>query len=170
MRRGLLAFLLPVVLSLAGCISLVGGYDPTADQILNQMSDETARFLASAAAGKQARVASSNEAITYYAGSYDAVDRLILRAEARQGSVPCAGSAKLPEYLAQPGSATALPDNYRKFDCRQLQLYVLRFTLDQMRSAQEEDGILSVADIDIYGSQVRAEIQGAIVIADASRP
>ena len=154
MRRGLLAFLFPVLLLLTGCISLIGGYDPTADQILNQMSDETAKFLASAAAGKPARIATSNEAITYYAGSYDAVDRLILRAEARQGAVPCAGNAQasgvpcptwLPDLLC--------PTTTEKFDCRQMQLYVLRFTLDQMKSAQDEDGILSVADIDIYGTE-----------------
>jgi len=170
MRRGLLAFLMSGALSLGGCISLIGGYDPAADQILNQMSEQTAMFLASAGAGKQARVATSNEAITYYAGAYDTIDRLILRAESRQGPVPCAASAGLPNLLAQPGGQTQLPDDYRRFDCRQLQLYVLRFTLDQMKSAQDKDGILSVADIDIYGTQVKAEIQGAITIADTSRP
>jgi hypothetical protein len=39
-----------------------------------------------------------------------------------------------------------------------------------MKSAQDEDGVLSVADIEIYGTDVRAEIQGAITIADASKP
>ena len=170
MRRGLLAFLFLGLLPLAGCISLIGGYDPAADQILNQMSEETAKFLASAEAGKPARLATSNEAVTYYAGAYDTIDRLIVRAESRQGAVPCAANASLPELLAQPGSQTQLPENYRRFDCRETQLYVLRFTLDQMKTAQDEDGVLSVADVDIYGSQLRAEIQGAITIADTSKP
>jgi hypothetical protein len=165
MRRGLSVVLVLGLLSLAGCISLVGGYDPSADQILNQMSEDTAKFLAAAEAGKKARSASSDEAVAYYAGAYDALDRLTQRAAVRRGGVPCLANANLPALLSQPKSLTELPAEYPRFDCRETQLYVLRFTLDQVKVAQDADGVLSAADVEIYGGQLRAEILVAIKIA-----
>src|SRR5688572_19241092 len=83
---------LAVLLALSGCVSLVAPYDPTFDQSLNKLSEDTAKFLAAAGAGGPERRQASAEAVAYYASTYNVLERLIQRARIARGSVPCASS------------------------------------------------------------------------------
>jgi hypothetical protein len=137
------AFILSVLLFLSGCISLVAPYDATFDQSLNKLSEDTATFLAAASAGGSERNYSSKESVAYYAATYDVLGRLIARAEPIRGSIPCKSAAGLEAVLVSPVSKTELPENYREFDCLEVQLYSLRFLVDRLQFSHASNGILT---------------------------
>ena len=161
-RRVLLAIASAALLALAGCVSIVGVYDPFFDQTLNQLSSDSAKFLAVAADKGPGSRADSKEAKEYYAATENVLDRLDQRADAKKGSVACAGNATLKNLHDQTENATDLPDGYLGFDCRQAILYVVRLALEQLKNAEAKRGVLTNADNDFYGQQLEAHIATAI--------
>ena len=113
-------FCLAALLLLSGCVSLVAPYDPTFDQSLNKLSEDTAKFLAAASAGGAERRASSKETVTFYAASYNVIDRLIERARRTRTRFPCPANPILKDLADFTQNATALPADYEALDCHEI--------------------------------------------------
>jgi hypothetical protein len=165
MRRGLWGLAFAGVLLLAGCVSLLGRYDPEFERSLADLSDDTARFLAEASAGKPARLASSSEAIAYYAGSYNLLDRLAQRGALERGAVPCGEGEELKALAERPPQMTAVPADVDRLDCRETQVYLVRFALDQLHQAQASGGSLNPSEAAAFGRLLQAQIFVAIEVA-----
>jgi hypothetical protein len=159
-----------VALSVAGCGTLVAPYDTTFDQTLNKLSEDTAKFVAAAAAGGNERRFSSKEAVSYYAATYNVLDRLIERARLTRGFVPCPTDESLKAFVKVPTSNTALPDDYQKLDCREFQLYVVRLYVDQLSYAHKTDGVLNKSEAKATGGILQASILGAIQTFVVNKP
>lgn len=155
------AFLFAFLL-LSGCLNLVAPYDATFDQSLNELSEETAKFLAAAETGGPERSYSSQETVAYYATTNNVLERLIQRAKLTRASVPCPTNASLESFTAMPTSRTALPEDYRKFDCREFQLYSVRLYSNQLEYAHESGGTLNVSEAKALGGILQVAIMGAI--------
>ena len=154
------AFLWALLLS--ACVSLVSPYDPVFDQSLNKLSDDTAVFLAGVTSGGPERSFSSREAIAYYATTYNVLDRLSERARATRAIVPCPTNAQLAEFGQSESSRSQLPDDYKNFDCREYQLYSVRFYVDQLYFLHESDGQLKKLEAVAAGRSLQASIISAI--------
>jgi hypothetical protein len=169
-RRGLLGVLGLGLLLLAGCISFVGRYDPEYDRSLAQLSDDTARFLGAVKAGKAARSASSDQAVAYYATSYNILDRLAQRATLERGRIPCGQSDDLAALAERPPQLTPLPADYARFDCRETQVYLVRFAVDQLYQAQQSGGTLNASEAVAFGGLLQSQIFVAMQVAVEARP
>lgn len=161
---------LGVLLALSGCVSLVAPYDPTFDQSLNKLSEETAKFLAAASAGGVERSYNSKEAVAYYASTGNVLDRLTERAKLTRGRIPCPTNASLESFAAEPTSKTVLPEDYRKLDCREFQLYGVRFYSNQLEYAHGNDGILNKSEATALGGALQVAILGAIQTFVVNKP
>lgn len=166
------SFFLVVVWLLAGCANLVAPYDATFDQSLNQLSSDTAKFLAAAAALANApeRSATSKESVAYYAATYNLLDRLSPRASLSRAVVPCATNPVLKLYWAQPISSAPLPDDYESFDCREFDLYAVRHFVDQLHSVHGQPGGLNAGRVKVNGGALQVAILGAIQTFIATKP
>jgi hypothetical protein len=161
LRVGVLcAFLWALLLS--ACVSLVSPYDPVFDQSLNKLSDDTAVFLAGVTSGGPERSFSSRETIAYYATTYNVLDRLSERARATRGVAPCPTNAQLAAFAQSESSRSALPDDYQSFDCREYQLYSIRFYVDQLYTLHESDGQFKKLKAVAAGRNLQASIISAI--------
>lgn len=157
---------------LTACTSLVAPYDATFDQSLNQLSSDTAKFLA-AAAVKTApeRIVTSKESVAYYAATYNLLDRLSERAKLSRASVPCSTNSVLKLYWSQPITTSApLPEDYESLDCREFDLYAVRHFVDQLRFAHNQKDGLNPGRIKINGGQLQAAILGAIQLFITTKP
>lgn len=157
---------------LAGCTNLVAPYDATFDQSLNQLSSDTAKFLA-AAAVKNApeRSVTSKEAVAYYAVTYNLLDRLSQRAELSRAAVPCATNSVLKLYWAQSiNISKPLPEDYESLDCREFNLYAVRHFVDQLRFAHGQKDGLNPGRIKINGGALQVAILGAIQTFIVTKP
>jgi hypothetical protein len=76
-------------LDIAGCARIVAKYDAFYSLTLNKFSEDTAKFLAAAEAGKQERLYTSKETVTFYAAGYNTFDRLSQRAALDRGMIRC---------------------------------------------------------------------------------
>jgi hypothetical protein len=151
-----------IVLSVSACGTLIAPYDETFDQGLNKFSNETATFLAAASAGGPERLATSKEAVAYYAAAYNLLDRLSQRARLTRALVPCPTDQTLKDFSALATSKTKLPDDYEKFDCREFQLYAVRLYIDQLNFAHNTGGILNSSEARATGGALQTAIIGAI--------
>lgn len=142
--------------------TLVSPYDATFDQELNKLSEDTAKFIAAAEAGGNERLATSKEAVSYYAVTYNILDRLSQRASATRASVPCPANPLLQTFSEEASSRSPLPDDYSKFDCREVDLYAVRLHVDQLKYAQEKDGTLNKGEVKLLGGELQRSILGAI--------
>ena len=154
--------LLTLMLTISGCISLVAPYDATFDQSLNKFSEDTAKFAASAKVGGAERFYESKETTAYYAVSYNVLDRLSQRAARTRASVPCPDSQGLLAFSQLQSSTSPLPEDYTQFDCRESQLYSVRYYLDQLNYGHKTDGVLKPGEAQTYGGQLQNAILGAI--------
>lgn len=154
--------LLVFLFQASGCVSFVAPYDATFDQSLNKFSEDTAKFTAAAMAGGPERLSDSRETTAYYALSYNLLDRLSQRAQISRGPVPCVGDEGLLAFSQLPQSTSRLPDGYKSFDCREYQLYYVRFYLDQLNYGHRNDGTLKPLEANNYASQLQNAILGAI--------
>ncbi len=161
---------LGVLLALSGCVSLVAPYDPTFDQSLNKLSEDTAKFVAAASAGGAERSYRSKEAVAYYASTGNVLDRLTERAKLTRGRIPCPTNASLESFAAEPTSKTVLPEDYRKLDCREFQLYGVRFYSNQLEYAHGNDGILNKSEATALGGALQVAILGAIQTFVVNKP
>lgn len=161
--------LLPAVI-LSACVSLVAPYDATFDQSLNKLSESTAQFLAAAGAGGSERSFASQEAVAYYATTYNVLDRLTERARLSRGNVPCATDSALPQFAASPVSKFTLPPDYLEFDCREFQLYGVRFYANQLEHAHETNGTLNISEAALMGRELQTAIMGAIETFIVNKP
>jgi len=155
---------------LAACTTLVAPYDATFDQTLNELSEDTAIFLAAASAGGAERSFASNETVAYYASTYNVMDRLVARARLTRATVPCSTDSSLPSFAQSPTSKTVLPDDYLKLDCREFQLYAVGLYVDQLHYAHEKDGSLNRFEATALGGTLQASILGAIQTFLANKP
>lgn len=162
-------FIVLAALSIAGC-ALVAPYDSTFDQSLNKLSEDTAKFTASAAAGGSERSAESKETKTYYAATYNLLDRLSQRARLTRAIVPCPADAGLKEFSRQVTSTSQLPTDYESFDCREAQLYYVRFYVDQMAFAHRQPGGLNAGRARAVGNVLQTAIMGAIQTFIVTKP
>jgi hypothetical protein len=161
LRAGVLcAFLWALLLS--ACVSLVSPYDPVFDQSLNKLSDDTAVFLAGVTSDGPERSFSSRESIAYYATTYNVLDRLSERARATRAAVPCPTNDQLAAFAQAESSRSALPDDYRSFDCREYQLQSVRFYVDQLYTLHESDGQFKKLKAVAAGRNLQAAIISAI--------
>ncbi|MGK9165627.1 hypothetical protein KXR53_04985 [Inquilinus limosus] len=167
-RYSLVLASIPILLY--GCVSLVSPYDASFDQGLNKLSEDTARFTAAAEAGGSERLAASKEAVAYYAVAYNTLDRLSQRAMLTRGSVPCPNNSVLKTFSEQPTSSSELPDDYLEFDCREYQLYSVRFFVDQLKHAQAQGGTLNAGEAKALGGQLQISILGAIQTFIVNKP
>lgn len=149
-------------LTLSACVSLIAPYDATFDQSLNKLSEDTAKFLAAAQSGGPERSYGSQEAVAYYAATNNLLERLVQRAKLTRATVPCPTNASLEAFAAMPTARTALPEDYRKFDCREFQLYSVRFYSNQLEYAHENDGTLNRSEAEALGGILQVAIMGAI--------
>jgi hypothetical protein len=156
--------------ALSGCVSLVAPYDPTFDQSLNKLSEDTAKFLAAAGAGGAERSYHSKEAVAYYASTGNVLERLTERAKLTRGHVPCPTNASLESFAAMPTSKTMLPEDYRKLDCREFQLYSVRLYSNQLEYAHQNDGVLNKSEATALGGALQTSILGAIQTFVVNKP
>ncbi|TBF24884.1 MULTISPECIES: hypothetical protein [Rhizobium] len=150
------------ILAMSGCMSIVAPYDSTFDQYLNKFSEDTAKFTAAAKTGGPERIYKSRETVEYYAASYNVLDRLSQRAAKTRAPAPCPGSKGLLAFSQFPSSVSPLPQDYQSFDCREYQLYGVRYYLDQLNYGHRNDGILKPGEAQNYGGQLQNAILGAI--------
>lgn len=153
---------LSIILANTSCVSLVAPYDATFDQSLNKFSEDTATFTAAAIAGGPQRSFSSTETVAYYAASYNLLDRLSLRARLTRASFPCPTNGSLEAMSQLPSSKSSLPEDYMRFDCREYQLYAVRYYLDQLNYGHRNDGLLKPGEARTYGGQLQVASLGAI--------
>jgi hypothetical protein len=151
--------ILAIVVALSGCVSLVAPYDPQFEQELNKFSQDTAKFLAAAAAGGPERSNSSTQTVAYYAESYNLLDRLSARAKLKRGRVPCATNKLIVEF---DRSERPLPDDYLKFDCLESQLYAVGFLVDQLAAGHTSGSTLNKGEIGALGTPLQIAIMGTI--------
>ncbi|MDQ2632308.1 MAG: hypothetical protein M3Y78_01065 [Pseudomonadota bacterium] len=152
------------------CATLVAPYDATFDTSLNKLSEDTAKFLAAASAGGVERSYRSKEAVAYYASVGNVLDRLTERAKLTRGRIPCPTNELLESFAAEPTSKTVLPEDYRKLDCREFQLYGVRFYSNQLEYAHGSDGTLNKSEVTAVGGALQASILGAIQTFVANKP
>jgi len=153
---------LVAVLVLAGCARLVAPYDSYFDQSLNKLSEDTAKVLAAAVANGPERQATSKQAVAYYATTYNLLDRLSERARLTRASVPCSTNSALKPFSEQPSSNSPLPADYENFDCREFQLYSVRYFVDQLHFAHSKSGGLNPGRVRADGGALQTAILGAI--------
>lgn len=168
-RRFFSGLVLACGLFVGACASLVASYDATFDQSLNKLSEDTAKFLASASAGGPEASFGSKETTTYYAATYNLLDRLSDRARLSRGVVPCPTDATLKIYASKRTSRSALPDDYQSFDCREFQLYAVRFFVDQLYYVHS-GGTLNRSQIRLMGRELQTSIMGAIQTFVVNKP
>ncbi len=166
--RVLVCFLAMVLAT--ACTTLVAPYDATFDQTLNKLSEDTAKFVAAASAGGVERSFRSKEAVAYYASTNNVLDRLTERARLTRGSVPCPTDESLPAFAAAPTSKTVLPEDYRKLDCREFQLYAVKLYSNQLEYAHANDGVLNKSEATALGGVLQTSILGAIQTFVANKP
>ena len=154
----------------AACTTLVAPYDATFDTSLNKLSEDTAKFLAAASAGAAERSYSSKEAVAYYAATGNVLDRLTERAKLTRGRIACPTNALLESFAAEPASKTVLPEDYRNLDCREFQLYGVRFYSNQLEYTHGTDGILNKSEATSVGGALQVAILGAIQTFVANKP
>ena len=154
----------------SACTTLVAPYDATFDTSLNKLSEDTAKFLAAASAGGAERSYRSKEAVAYYASTGNVLDRLTDRAKLTRGRIPCPTNELLESFATEPTSKTVLPEDYRNLDCREFQLYGVRFYSNQLEYAHENDGILNRSEATALGGALKASILGAIQTFVANKP
>lgn len=158
-------------LVLQGCVTLIAPYDPAVDQALTKLSESSAKFLANASAGGSEKTFSSKEATEYYAVSFNALDLLVRRAQASRGAVPCGPLVDLlEEESRQPLTAIELPDDYRKLDCNEVQLYFIKMRLTQLQNDHREDGILGRSEIKHDGAALQTSIGFAVDTLVLNKP
>jgi hypothetical protein len=173
---GALLFRVPKVvlillcIGFAGCSRIVAKYDPFYDQTLNKFSEDTAKFLAAAQAGKAEREWSSKETVTFYAAGYNTFDRLSQRAALERGLIRCSTNAQLQMLAQGISNASRLPDDYMSFDCLEFQLFATRLLLDDLKSAHASGGVLTAGEARAYGVPLQVAILGAIRTFDLTRP
>jgi hypothetical protein len=158
-----------VALVVAGC-ALVAPYDATYDQDLNQFSSDTAKFVAAAAAGGPERTVTSQQAVAYYAASYNLLDRLSQRARLSRASVPCATDAGLKVFWEQSGASAPLPADVDSLDCREFQLYAVRHYVDQLKYVHGQPGGLNPGRAKADGGALQTAILGAIQTFNVTKP
>lgn len=161
---------LAVALALSGCVSLVAPYDPTFDQSLNKLSEDTAKFVAAAGARGPERSYHSKEAVAYYASTGNVLDRLTERAKLTRGLVPCPANEFLKSFTTEASSKTVLPEDYQKLDCREVQLYGVRLHANQLEYAHGNDGILNRSEATTFGGALEVAILGTIQTFVANKP
>jgi hypothetical protein len=164
---GVVAFV--VALAVAGC-ALVAPYDATFDQSLNQLSSDTAKFVAAAAAGGPERSVTSQAAVAYYAATYDLLDRLSARARLGRAGLACPANAGLKVFWQQPGSSSPLPADFESFDCREHQLYAVRHFVDQLKYAHALPGGLNRGRAKVDGGALQTAILGTIQTFIVTKP
>lgn len=158
------------VIFVSACTTLVAAYDPTFDTTLNKLSEDTAKFLAAASAGGAERFYTSKEAVAYYASTGNVLDRLTERAKLTRGRIPCPTNEFLKSFAAEPSSKTGLPEDYLKLDCREFQLYGVRFYANQLEYAHESDGTLNRSEATALGGTLQVAVLGAIQTFVANKP
>ena len=161
---------LVVALLATACATLVAPYDATFDTSLNKLSEDTAKFLAAASAGGVERSYGSKEAVAYYASNSNVLDRLTERAKLTRGHIPCPTNETLVSFVAMPTSKTVLPEDYRKLDCREFQLYAVRLYSNQLEYAHGNDGILNRSEAAALGGALQVSILGAIQTFVVNKP
>ena len=154
----------------AACTTLVASYDPVFDTALNKLSEDSARLTAAARAGGPERSYMSQEAVVYYATTYNVLDRLTERARLTRGGVACPTNASLTSFEAAVPDKFQLPPDYTDLDCREFQLYAVRFFVVQMDYAHETGGTLNRAEAQALGGSLQTAILGAIETFLASKP
>jgi hypothetical protein len=154
----------------AACTTLVAPYDATFDTSLNKLSEDTAKFLAAASARGAERSYNSKEAVAYYASAGNVLDRLSERAKLTRGRIPCPTNKLLESFATEPTSKTVLPEDYRRLDCREFQLYGVRFYTNQLEHAHGSDGILNKSEATALGGALPVAILGAIQTFVANKP
>ena len=164
-----LVLLVAAVLSSA-CTTLVTPYDATFDTSLNKLSEDTAKFVAAASAGGVERSFGSKETVAYYASTNNVLDRLTERARLTRGRIPCPTDESLAVFAAAPTSRTVLPDDYRKLDCREFQLYAVRLFANQLEYAHRNDGVLNKSEATALGGSLQSSILGAIQTFVVNKP
>jgi hypothetical protein len=145
-------------------------YDPTFDQDLNQFSSDTAKFVAAAAAGGPERNMASQEAVAYYAATYNLLDRPTQRARLSRAPVPCPTDAGLTVFWQQPGPSSPLPPDLENLDCREFQLYAVRHFVDQLKYAHSQPGGLNGGRAKVDGGALQTAILGAIQTFVVTKP
>lgn len=160
----------PLAALLSACASLVAPYDATFDQTLNKLSEDTARFLAAASTGGPERSFNSQAAVAYYATTYNVLDRLTERARLTRGAVPCSTDAGLKAFASSPTSKITLPEDYLNLDCREFQLYGVRFYANQLEYAHETNGTLNRSEANLAGRELQTAILGTIETFVANKP
>lgn len=161
---------LVALLLVSGCVSLVAPYDPTFDQSLNKLSEETAKFLAAAEAGGAERRASSKETVTFYAASYNVVDRLIERAKLTRTRFPCSTNPILRDLADSTQDGTTLPTDYQAFDCHEMVLWAVRLNIDLLRTFQGTGEELTADEAEVVGLNLQKSIMGAIIAFQVEKP
>ncbi|TPM94222.1 hypothetical protein [Mesorhizobium sp. B2-1-5] len=151
-----------LLLVVSACSTLVAPYDVVFDQSLNKFSEDTATFTAAAISGRPQRLSSSKEAVEYYASAYNLLDRLAQRAQLTRASISCPTNEQLVSFSRLPSSMSVLPEDYRSFDCREFQLYSVRYYLDQLNYGHRNDGVLKPGEARSYGGQLQVATLGAI--------
>jgi hypothetical protein len=157
-------------LDFAGCARIVAKYDAFYSLTLNKFSEDTAKFLAAAEAGKQERQFTSKEAVTFYAAGYNTFDRLSQRAALDRGMIRCSTNAQLKVLADNITNASPLPDDYLSFDCLEFQLFATRLLFDGLKSAHETGGVLNRGEARAHGVPLQVAILGAIRTFDLTRP
>ena len=152
------------------CATLVAPYDATFDTSLNKLSEDTAKFVAAASAGGPERSYRSKETVAYYASNGNVLDRLTERAKLTRGHIPCPTNETLVSFVAMPTSKTVLPEDYRKLDCREFQLYAVRLYSNQLEYAHGNDGVLNRSEAAALGGALQTSILGAIQTFVVNKP
>jgi hypothetical protein len=63
-----------------------------------------------------------------------------------------------------------LPAGYEKYDCREVQLYIVRSFVRQLEADHKSGGALSRAEAKISGGQLQRAILGAIQVFLINKP
>ncbi|MCX7306322.1 MAG: hypothetical protein NTV73_18605 [Hyphomicrobiales bacterium] len=158
------------VICVSACTTLIAPYDPTFDSSLNKLSEDTAKFLAAASAGGPERAYRSKETVAYYAATGNVLDRLIARAKLTRGYIACPTDASLESFAAAQTSKTELPDDFRKLDCREFQLYSVRLYSNQLEYAHASEGVLNRSEATALGGAFQTAIMGTIQTFVANKP
>jgi hypothetical protein len=160
---------LVVACALCAC-ALVSPYDSYYDESLNTLSSDTAKFLAAASSGGPERSFTSKQSVSYYASTYNLLDRLSERAKLTRALVACPDNAALLQFSKEASSASKLPSDYQSFDCREHQLYAVRFYVDQLKFAHQQNGGLTATRARIAGRPLQTAILGAIQTFLVTKP
>lgn len=155
---------------IGACTTLVAAYDPTFDTTLNTLSENTAKFLAGAEAGGVERSYGSREAVAYYATTYNVLDRLSERARLTRAAIACPTNSTLPTFASAVTEKLDLPPDYTAFDCREFQLYGVRFYVGQLDYAHRSGGTLNRSEARALGGALQTAILGAIQTFVTNKP